>query len=124
MDVKIVDNSGKILDELKEKIPAVLNALGAESETNAKKLCPVDTGRLRNSITFATSKNKGKGTYTDDAGKKYDDATARGTIPENVVIIGTNVEYAQENELRTHFMQDGVANHVDELKELAKKLLK
>ena len=121
MDVKIVDNSGKILDELKEKIPAVLNALGAESETNAKKLCPVDTGRLRNSIT---SKNKGKGTYTDDAGKKYDDATARGTIPENVVIIGTNVEYAQENELRTHFMQDGVANHVDELKELAKKLLK
>lgn len=62
----------------------------------------VDTGRLRNSITHREDKTT---TY-----------------------IGTNVEYAETNELnhpeKSHYLRNAVANHVEEFEGLAKKLLK
>lgn len=59
---------------------ATVNALvkcGLVAEGYAKKLCPVDTGRLRNSITFNVDED------------------------EPAVYIGTNVEYAPYVELGT-----------------------
>lgn len=53
-----------------------LEIIGGKAESYAKKLCPVDTGRLRNSITH----------------QQYD---------ENTEVIGTNVEYAPYVELGT-----------------------
>lgn len=53
-----------------------LEIIGGKAESYAKKLCPVDTGRLRNSITH----------------QQYD---------ENTEVIGTNVEYAPFVELGT-----------------------
>jgi HK97 gp10 family phage protein len=67
-------------------------------ETNAKKLCPVDTGRLRASITHEVGKD-GKGLY----GK-----------------VGTNVDYAPYVELGTSshapqpFLRPGVTEAVQE----------
>jgi phage gpG-like protein len=102
MDVKIIDNTKAIEEEMERKIKVVLSALGETAEGYAKDGCPFDTGRLRNSITHREDKTT---TY-----------------------IGTNVEYAETNELnhpeKRHFLRNAVADHIDEYNALAKKLLK
>ena len=87
------DNSALALDTLRAAKEAALEEIGLAAEGFAKKLCPVDTGRLRNSISHATS--------GDD---EY---------------IGTNVEYAPYVELGTHrtpaqpYLKPAVAEHRD-----------
>lgn len=100
MDIKITDNSDKIKAELSASTDAILEALGLTAEGYAKENCPVDTGRLRNSIT-----HKADG---------------------NTAYIGTNVEYAPDVELfdmphrtgKAHFMRDAVQNHTDEYRSI------
>lgn len=70
MKVVIKDNSGEFLKALPEQIEQALTAIGLTAETYAKQDCPVDTGRLRNSITHAVESG------------------------EKAVYIGSNVEYA------------------------------
>lgn len=70
MEVVIKDNSEEFLKALPEQIEQALTAIGLTAESYAKQECPVDTGRLRNSITHAV-----------EAG-------------EQAVYIGSNVEYA------------------------------
>lgn len=53
IDINITDNSGIILAELEQKKKAALTGIGIQAEGYAKRLTPVDTGRLRNSITHA-----------------------------------------------------------------------
>lgn len=88
----------EVKEELRRRIPVILDALGVEAEGNAvneiSRMKAVDTGRLRASITHATSEYSGKGSYTDDQGNSYSDANAKGTPKEDSVYIGTNVEYA------------------------------
>lgn len=57
----------------------------------------VDTGRLRNSITYATKTmhSTGKQPATPS------DYALMGTVPEGTVVIGTNVEYAAYVEMGT-----------------------
>lgn len=102
MDVEIKDNTQEVLKELLSKEELILSAMGETAEKYAKLGCPVDTGRLRNSITHREDKTT---TY-----------------------IGTNVEYAEANELnhpeKRHFLRNAVADHIDEYNALAKKLLK
>lgn len=69
------DNTAKALSELDKSIARAIEKIGLAAEGYAKRLCPVDTGRLRNSITHAV-----------DSGDKS-------------VAIGTNVEYAAAVEL-------------------------
>ena len=68
MKVDYKDNSQRILSALEKGIKNGLEAIGLTAETYAKKETPVDTGRLRNSISHETDKE--------------------------AVYIGTNVEYA------------------------------
>lgn len=75
VEVNITDNSDQVLKELGEKAPAILEAIGLTAEAYAKMLTPVDTGRLRNSITHA--------------------------VKGDEVYIGTNVEYGIWHELGT-----------------------
>lgn len=75
IEINITDNSGEILKELESKKQAALTAIGITAEGFCKMLVPVDTGRLRNSITHAV---------------RGDD-----------VYIGTNVEYGVWLELGT-----------------------
>lgn len=70
MEVVIKDNSGEFLKALPEQLEQALTAIGLTAESYAKKECPVDTGRLRNSITNAVRAD------------------------EKAVYIGSNVEYA------------------------------
>ncbi len=53
IDIQITDNSGEILRALEEKKKAALEGVGIQAEGYAKRATPVDTGRLRNSITHA-----------------------------------------------------------------------
>lgn len=106
MEVVIKDNSQKFLDALPEQIEQALIAIGLTAESYAKADCPVDTGRLRNSITNAVR--------TD----------------EKAVYIGTNVEYAAFVELGTSrmkarpYLKPAATEHTAEYKSLAEQALK
>ena len=134
MKVDYKDNSQQILSAMEKGKRNALTAIGATAETHTKdnitadKL--VDTGRLRNSITYAADDYLGIGTYTDNNKKKYSDAKARNTPKDDEVAIGTNVEYAPYLELGTkkitahHYLKRAVTEHQDEYKKLAVEAIK
>lgn len=77
MNVTFTDNTDAIRSAFEEGVARALEKCGLTAEGYAKKLCPVDTGNLRNSISH-----------------KVDDG-------EPAVYIGTNTEYAAYVELGT-----------------------
>ena len=133
-DIKFTSNVNDILRQLEKGKRNALTAIGATAETHVKDNITaddlIDTGRLRNSITFATGDYSGIGTYTDNNKKSYSDATARNTPKDDEVGIGTNVEYAAYTELGTqhitahHYLKRAVTEHQDEYKKLAVEPIK
>ena len=77
MKVTLDDHSGEVLSALDAAIARGLETCGLVAEGYAKKLCPVDTGNLRNSIT-----------HTVDSGEK-------------AAYVGTDGEYAVYVEMGT-----------------------
>ena len=67
-DIKFTSNVNDILSAMEKGKRNALTAIGATAETYAKKATPVDTGRLRNSISH--------------------------TVDGEAAYIGSNVEYA------------------------------
>ena len=134
MKVDYKDYSKEVLAAMEKGKHNALTAIGATAETHTKDNIKadelVDTGRLRNSITFATGDYSGIGTYTDNEGNRYGDAKARNTPKDDEVAIGTNVEYAAYTELGTekitayHYLKRAVTEHQDEYKKLAVKAIK
>ena len=134
MKVDYKDNSQRILTAMEKGKRNALTAIGATAETHTKENITadklVDTGRLRNSITYATGDYSGIGTYTDNNKKSYSDATARNTPKDDEVGIGTNVEYAAYTELGTqhiaahHYLKRAVTEHKDEYKKLTAQAIK
>ena len=98
------DNTQEVLSALEKAKKRGLEAIGLVAEGHAKKLTPVDTGRLRNSISHAT-----------------DDEAA---------YIGTNVEYGPYVELGSptikahHMLQKAATEHTDEYKRLMEDSMK
>jgi HK97 gp10 family phage protein len=98
------DHTDEILQALKDNEDAILAAWGEAAEGFAKELCPVDTGRLRNSITYE----------------------ARSS--ESAVYIGTNVEYGKYVELGTSrsksqpFLEPAIVNHSEDYKRIAEEI--
>lgn len=115
------DHTDDVLKALKEKVPIALEAIGAEAATYAQKDCPVDTGRLRNSIAWAVKGKSGSG-----------DSKPKAQPEENTVYIGSNVEYAAAQEYgdyshrvgKKHFLRDAAANHTDHYKAVLEAALK
>lgn len=101
------DYSDKVIAEMKERLVVALEAVGEECEGYAKADCPVDTGRLRDSIAHKVKKD------------------------EYSVYIGTNVEYATVQEFgdfnhkvgKKHYLKDAAANHADHYKAVLKAAL-
>ena len=134
MKVDYKDNSQQILSAMEKGKRNALTAIGATAETHTKENITaddlIDTGRLRNSITYAAGDYSGIGTYTDNNKKSYSDATARNTPKDDEVAIGTNVEYAAYTELGTqhitahHYLKRAVTEHQDEYKKLAVEAIK
>lgn len=110
---QLTDHSSEFLQAFEEATEAALTEVGLAAEGYAKRLCPVDTGRLRNSITFATAKAHDAGSPPAE-GEDYE---LHGTPEKGAVYIGTNVEYAPYIELGTSrqkaqpFLQPAIVNH-------------
>lgn len=117
MSVRVKDNTDEFLSEYEEALERALTRIGLQGVSYAKtelsKPKPhadgsvrpnVDTGFLRNSLTFAID---GQGaeekSYTDDRGSQKGEYS--GTAPKTsdpAVFIGTNVEYGISVELGRH----------------------
>ena len=54
-EINITSHANKTLDELKQAAARALEKAGLTAENYAKLACPVDTGRLRNSISHAAA---------------------------------------------------------------------
>lgn len=98
------DKTNEVLNALDSQLKRALWAIGEKAEEYAKKDTPVDTGRLKNSIS-----------HQEDANSTY---------------VGTNVEYAPYIEFGTsrgipahHMIQNAAENHSSEYKEIAKAAL-
>ena len=98
------DNTEEVLAALERAKRRGLEAIGLAAEGHAKRITPVDTGRLRNSISHA----------------KDDEAA----------YIGTNVEYAPYVELGArgrqgvHMLQRAASEHADEYKQIMEDAMK
>ena len=139
-NIEYRDNTEEVLKAMEAAIRRGNEAIGLAAEGHAKRkitqASAVDTGRLRNSITYALAgeethvksykANKGgkdRETYTYDG--KAEGEKGSG------VYIGTNVEYAPGIELGTHrsagavhFLQDAATGHTDEYKRLMEESMK
>ena len=117
-NVEIKSNVKEVLEGLDDAVERALVACGIVAEGHAKFICPVDTGRLRGSIVYATSTQHSTGEEPAEAG----DYTPHGTPPKGEVQIGTNVEYAPAVELGTSkrkrkakpFLRPALENHIKE----------
>ena len=121
------DNTEEVLSAMEKAVERGLEAIGMTAEGYAKKNeTAVDTGLLRNSITYAVSgKSANTKAYKSDDGSKS--GTYEGQAPEEkdkAVYIGTNVEYAPYIELGAngrqglHFLQRAASEHAAEYQKL------
>ena len=128
------DMTAEILKAKEEQVLLGLHAIGQEAEGYAKGNCPVDTGMLRNSITYAvTGEGPATQRYSSDDGSRR--GSYSGSVPKDdvpVVYIGTNVEYAEDvefNDMRhrtgkAHFLRDAATTHSDRYKDIMEAALK
>ena len=132
IDVTITNNSKEILNAEQEAVKKALTMIGIKAERFAKEDCPVDTGLLRNSITYAISGESPAQTYYQADRKKpgkeqKECGEYKGTVPNDKnlsVYIGTNVEYAFPNEDRKHFLRDSATTHGELYKKITENVLK
>ena len=98
------DFSALVEEAAFSQIEKALKSVALTAEKYAKQDCPVDTGRLRSSITHETDKN--------------------------TAYIGTNVEYAPYVEMGTSrmraqpFLEPAMEQHLSEYKEMIETILK
>jgi len=63
MKITLEDHSAEVYKELEAACQRALEKCGLVAEGHAKKLCPVDTGNLRNSITHTVADNGERAAY-------------------------------------------------------------
>ena len=102
-EVEVTSNASEVKAAKDEAIARALEAIGLQAEGYVAELTPVDTGRLRGSITHDTD--------------------------EDSVYIGTNVEYAAYVENGTSktkaqpYLKPGIENHMSEYEDIARTYL-
>lgn len=104
--MEIISHKEEVINAKNDAIPRALETIGLVAERYAKGYAPVDTGRLRNSISHDVS------------------------TEEQAVYVGTNVEYAPYQELGTRFqtgtpfLRPAIENHLNEYKQIVEEELK
>lgn len=119
MASNFIDNSAQVIREFNRKCEIGLSAVGMKAEKYAKQDAPVDTGRLRNSITYATHSKHSSGQEP----AKTNDYDTHATPEEFAVYIGTNVEYAPQQEAKHHFLKNAATTHNKEFEKLFKSIM-
>jgi HK97 gp10 family phage protein len=124
-DFKLKSNRKEVLRGSEEAVERGLAAIGMRAVTYTHRPkerggTPVDTGRLRNSIAWATASQGGGGT----------DAPSGGGADDRTVIIGTNVEYGEVVEEGTskrkpaHMLRNALTDGSDEYARIMEAALK
>lgn len=123
MNIQFTDNTKEAIEAKNEAVKKALYAVGMHLEGEAKEELEntprrIDTGLLRNSITFALSGEAPQiKSYHGDNPSRHNQVEAvpvgrySGTAPndpvnEQAVYIGTNVSYAQ-------YVHEGVQQHME-----------
>lgn len=134
------DRRKEIVNVKNNAIERALTAVGMQGEGYAKIKCPVQTGLLRNSITFAVNGSSPNATsYSANKPSSKNGEVKTGSYEGNFsnskdstnqsVYIGTNVEYATFVEFGTSkrkakpFLKPAASEHADEYKAIFKKVL-
>lgn len=144
IEVRMEDNSQKVLSELERDVEKALFAIGLlgvegcvekASEIDSVTGRPtVDTGRYRAGFGFITP-TQGKMSGTQASEKKASDNFAQQrSFQKNTVVIANNVEYAQYLEIGSgskegrkharHIMKRGIESKIDKMKDFTKRILK
>lgn len=144
MQVKFTDNSGKVKQDLASKVEAILEGIGVHIEGEAKDELEndprrIDTGLLRNSISYAVSgEAPAIGSYKADRPDKSGEIPSgsyNGTAPEDppdaqAVYVGTNVEYGiyvhegTDRMAPNRFLKNAVERNKDQIKKYIENGLK
>lgn len=129
-DFRIVSRRTETETELAEKIERALTTIGIEWQANSSAICPVVTGRLAASITYATKNGRGlpNASYTRPGSRlTASDYAPHGRPKDNMVVVGTNVEYAQKIEeggarepQNSHFLRRGMTENISTYKRILK----
>lgn len=98
------DNTDKVLSALEKAKKRGLEAIGLVAEGHAKKITPVDTGRLRNSIAHAVD----------------DDAAYIGTNTSYAIFVETGARGRKG----VHMLQRAATEHTSEYKKLLEDSMK
>lgn len=142
VNVEMTNNIKAVQDALDSQLEQALIAIGMTAESYAKLpvasggYMPVDTGRLKNSITYAIAGQPPNiQSYQGDKGEAG--GSYSGSAPQDPnnrprsVYIGTNVEYAAEVEngvsgkiTGRHYLRHAIVDHVSEYKSLMEQALK
>lgn len=110
MSVVFTSHAKEVLSAEQAARDKALETIGGKAESYAKKICPVKTGRLRNSITHQQ-------------------------FSDNTEMVGTNVEYAPYVELGHHtssgsfvagkpFLRPAAEGHSAEYKQIIEQVMK
>ena len=109
VQVKVESHLKELFRELEKKENIALDALGMMGEANAKKeitsLGAVDTGRLRNSMTYITDESK--------------EEVQIGSF----VTYAPYVEYGTSKMTARPFLRNAINNHLAEYKALIEKIM-
>lgn len=111
------DNTEFILKAIDQALANAMDEIGAAMQSHAQQLCPVDTGRLRNSITYRL----GGGGYA------FPGYGAEVSAHEHAVSVGSDVEYAAYVELGTSrtkaqpFLRPAAADYADEYRRMVEE---
>ena len=119
---KLKSNRKEVLRGSEEAAERGLVAIGMRAVTYTHRPkerggTPVDTGRLRNSIAWATANQSGGGTDEPPGGE---DAPPGGGAADRTVVIGTNVKYGKAVEEGTskrkpaHMLRNALTDGSDE----------
>lgn len=104
-DVNVIDNSDAFKAAMKAGVEAAVEKIGMQAERNVMMLAPVDTGRLRGSISHAAS--------------------------GDTVHVGTNTEYAPYVEMGHRqwqsgrwvpaqpYLRPGIMNNMEQYRQIA-----
>lgn len=132
-NITFKDNSKAVLGHIETRTRQALTGIGQEASKNAAEIIStagaVDTGLLRNSITWAISGGPAaQSSYSSDKGDIH--GTYSGTAPEDkqlAVYIGTNVRYAEGIETGSHrkkgavhFLKKAATEYKDEYRRIIK----
>ena len=98
------DNTDEVLSALERAKKRGLEAIGLTAEGHAKKITPVDTGRLRNSMAHAVD----------------DDAAYIGTNTSYAIFVETGAR----GRSGVHMLQRAASEHADEYKKLMEDSMK